>query len=102
MAHNISDMVQREQWRSVLNSEVQRWSALPYDQIVSELKDVQGYEIEMDSKIYQVEVQLLENTDQYLHVSVSVDDGSLRGAFRPLSESFIIKKPPYEQAGRIF
>jgi hypothetical protein len=85
-------MSQREQSRAVLDSQMRRWSALSCEQLAAELKELQAYELEVDSKAYQVEVQLLENTDQYLHVAISVDDGSLRRAFRPLSDSFIVQK----------
>jgi hypothetical protein len=61
-------------------------------QLVSELHDLQTYEIEFDSKKYQVEVELLENTEQYLHVMVAVDDGSLPASIRPLTHSFIRPK----------
>jgi hypothetical protein len=53
---------------------------------------LQAYEIEFDSKKYQVEVELLENTEQYLHVMVAVDDGSLPASIRPLTHTFIRPK----------
>jgi hypothetical protein len=37
-------------------------------------------------------VQLLENTEQYLHVMVAVDDGSLPASISPLTHSFIRQK----------
>ena len=52
-------MSQREEWRKVLDSEVQRWSAMSYDQLVLELCTVQAYEVELESKKYQVEIELL-------------------------------------------
>lgn len=82
-------MGRREDWRKVLESEVERWSELPYDQLASALQDVQVYEVEFESKRYQVEVQLLENTGRYLHVMVAVDDGSLPESILPLTHSFI-------------
>ena len=87
-------MTRREEWRRVLESEVKRWSALPGNQIVGELSDVRTYEVELDSKRFQVEVQLLENADKYLHVLVSVDDGSLPLSISPAAESFILSKTP--------
>ena len=45
-------------------------------------------------KTYQIEVQLLENTADYVHVIVSADDGSFPGRFVPLSDSFLIDKHP--------
>jgi len=37
-------------------------------------------------------VQMLENTDSYVHVVVAVDDGHFWRAMHPLSSSFICKK----------
>ncbi|MDP2996591.1 MAG: hypothetical protein Q8N47_03820 [Bryobacterales bacterium] len=85
-------MSRREKWRKVLDSEVKRWSALSCVQLASELQDQQTYEVEVDSKKYQVEVEILENTGQYLHVMVSVDDGSLPASIVPVTHSFIRQK----------
>jgi len=85
-------MNRREQWRPLLEAEMKRWSAKPVQQLISELKDGQAYQLIFDSKEYNVEVQLLENTSKYIHVSVSVDDGSLPASFSPLNDSFIRKK----------
>jgi len=80
------------EWRKVLDSEVKRWSSLSFEQLVSELHNVRGYEVEFESKKYQVEVELLENTEKYLHVMVTVDDGSLPASILPLTHSFICQK----------
>jgi len=79
----------------VLDLEVRRWSAKEYGQLLAELDDVQAYEVEveLDSKKYQVEVEILENTAQYLHVMVAVDDGSLPASISPLTRTFIAAKP---------
>jgi hypothetical protein len=37
-------MRRREQCRKVLNSQVQRWSAMTCEQLISELHDLQAYE----------------------------------------------------------
>jgi hypothetical protein len=50
--------------------------------------------VELDSKKYQVEVELLENADKYVHVMVAVDDGSLPASISPLTRTFISQKPP--------
>ena len=60
--------------------------------LVFELKELQAYEVELDSKRYQVEVELLENTENYLNVMVSVDDGSLPASLVPLTLTFIRQK----------
>ena len=82
----------REQWRPVLEAEVERWSAKSCEQLTTELAEEKDYEVEFNGKNLQVEVKLLENTDKYAHVMVAVDDGSIPASFRPLSASFIRKK----------
>ena len=77
-----------------MDAEVERWSKMSCDQLISELKDIKAYTVENDSKAYQVEVQMLENTDTYLHVMVAVDDGHLPASFWPLTETFIREKAP--------
>ena len=62
------------------------------EQLVSELHEVQAYEVEFESKPYQIEVELLENTEKYLHVMVAVDDGSLPASISPSTHSFICQK----------
>jgi hypothetical protein len=86
-------MSRRDEWRKVLDSEVKRWSALSCEQLLSELQEPQAYEIEFDSKKYQVEVELLENTAQYLNVAVAVDDGTLPASILPATHNFICPKP---------
>lgn len=86
-------MTRRQNWQKVLDREVQRWSALPCDRLLSELSEIKVYEVEDESKAYQVEVEILENTATYVHVLVSVDDGSLPASIRPESHSFICRKP---------
>ena len=66
----------------MLDSEVRRWSAMGCEQLISELRDLQTYEVEV-----------LENTDEYVHVMVAVDDGSLPASISPLSHTFICAKP---------
>jgi hypothetical protein len=85
-------MSRREQWRPVLDTEAKKWSAKSWAELSAELSDVKAYEVELEGRKYQVEVQLLENTDEYAHVNVSVDDGSIPASFRPLSSSFIREK----------
>jgi hypothetical protein len=79
-------MNRREEWRKVLDQEVRRWSAMPYDDLIAGLRDHHAYEIEVDSNKYQVAVDVIEITEKYLHVAVAVDDGTLH--VRPLSNSF--------------
>lgn len=82
----------RESWRPVLEAEVKKWSALSHAQLISRLNDEQCYEVESGGGTYQVEVAVLEETETYIHVGVSVDDGSLPASLQPVASSFIIRK----------
>jgi hypothetical protein len=84
----------RKAWQNILDAEVRRWSALSCEELVSQLRDVQAYEVELDSQTYQVEVDLLEDTEQYRHVMVAVDDGSLPSSLSPLVQTFLREKRP--------
>lgn len=79
-------------WRPVLDSELARWEALTYGQLLEQLVDLQAYSVDYQGKTFQVEVELIENTPEYLHVIVAVDDGELPESIKPLAESFIRKK----------
>jgi len=82
----------REGWQPVLEAEVRRWSKKPWQQLLVEVPHQECYRVELQGKEYNVEVQLLENNSDYIHVAVSVDDGSIPMSFHPLSDSFILYK----------
>jgi hypothetical protein len=83
----------RENWDRVLTVELASWAAKAWPQLLADLTEGNvAYEVEYDSKRYTVEVDLLENTDTYVHVSVAVDDGRLPESIRPASRTFITKK----------
>jgi hypothetical protein len=86
------DMTRRERWRRVLAIELERWSAMTPEQLASASDEERVYEVELDSKTYQVEVEILENTEDYLHVMVAVDDGTLPASMAPETQSFICNK----------
>ena len=79
----------RKQWTSVLDAEAKRWSDKSCAQLILDVTEGQAYEVEFESKRYQVEVELLEDTPKYIHVALSVDDGSLPASIRPLSRTFL-------------
>jgi hypothetical protein len=85
-------MDRRAEMQMVLDKEVKRWSEMSAAQLLTELAEMQNYEIECNSKHYQFEVQMLENKDAYVHVDVAVDDGRLPFSISPLGQSFIRKK----------
>jgi hypothetical protein len=74
----------RDEWRPVLESELKKWSALSLAQVMAKLPESECYEVQFELKRYLVEVELLEDTEQYIHVGVAVDDGSLPASFSPV------------------
>jgi hypothetical protein len=84
--------MKRQEWQPILRAEVQRWSAKSVERIVSELSPLHAYEVHVEGRTLQVEVELLENTEKYIHVMVAVDDGSLPASLSPLTETFILRK----------
>jgi len=85
-------MKRRDAWRKVLEAEVQRWSALSAEDLLAKLRDIQVYEVALDGKPYQVEVQLLQDTPEHVQVMIAVDDGSLPASIVPVTEIFIRPK----------
>lgn len=81
-------MSRREEWGKVLSAEVQRWSAKSCEQLLLELQELQAYEVDAGSKKYQVEVEILMNSDTHVDVMVSVDDGTLPASISPLTQIF--------------
>jgi len=82
----------REYSQTIADSEANRWSAKPIGELISELKEAREYRLEVNSKQYQIEVELLENTEAYIHGLVAVDHGSLPQSLRPVCASFIVRK----------
>jgi hypothetical protein len=86
-------MTRRDEWNLVLALELEQWEAKPLPQVLHDLADGNvAYEVTHSSKTYQVEADLLEDTPDYLHVSVAVDDGTLPQSIYPASKSLILRK----------
>jgi hypothetical protein len=85
-------MGRRAEWQAVLDDEIKRWSSMSCERLIAELHDARAYVVEVDSKQYEIELQLMENTNAYVHVLVAVDDGSLPWSMVPLTKIFICQK----------
>ena len=75
-----------------LEAESERWSSMSAEQLIVELPEPRNYQIAVGAQRYQCEVQLLENTETYIHVAVGLDDGRLPYSIVPMSYSFIRTK----------
>jgi hypothetical protein len=82
--------MKKEELKRCLQAEVNAQALKSYDEFLH-TKDTNGYEKGSGKEWYQVTITVLEKTEEYVHVMVSVDDGRWR-AFFPLSHSFLIHK----------
>ncbi|HSR54972.1 MAG TPA: hypothetical protein VLN73_01935 [Alphaproteobacteria bacterium] len=78
--------------QALLDREVEAWSRKPFAALMEELDDVVAYQRGDGSGFHQFEVQMLEREPDYLHVLVSIDDGSFRRSLSPLSRGFIVHR----------
>ncbi|MGA3371395.1 MAG: hypothetical protein ABSC48_06485 [Terracidiphilus sp.] len=76
----------------MLDVETERWSQKSCEQLVAELREVLNYEVVVDAKRYQVEVGIIENKQDYIHVALGVDDGSFPWSILPVARTFIRQK----------
>ena len=82
--------VQREDLRPYLEQEVETWSAKSYETLRKELEEGPYNRCDPGAE-YHIEVDLVENRDDYVHVSVGVCSGKARwSCFHPLCSSFLV------------
>ena len=83
----------REEARNLLAKKLCEYRQLSYAELVSKMGNDEYFEIQGPTNTeYQIEVQFLwdDNESGNLRVLAGIDDGSLRGAFRPVCEDFIM------------
>jgi hypothetical protein len=79
--------MKREELRPYLEREVEKWSAKSYESLREELKAGNGNYADCESqKEYHLEVDLLEDRDDYVHVSVGVCSEKVRLELFPSPE----------------
>jgi hypothetical protein len=82
--------MKREELRPYLEREVERWSAKSYAELRVELQEGCYADARPDSE-YHVEVDLLEDRQEYVHVMVSVCSPKAGwSCYHPLSTSFLV------------
>ena len=79
-----------QQLKAIVVREAHEWSRKPIEVLRQELKEAIGYERDGDEGWLQFEVLLLEDEANYVHVGVSVDDGSAQWARTPMSTSSLV------------
>lgn len=80
-----SSSAKRRQWQPVLEAELKKWQR----ERPSELRVALGRPVCYEAAGgLQIEAQIVEETPQFIHVLLSVDDGSLPASLLPLSANF--------------
>ncbi len=80
----------REELMPYLQLELDKWAAESYDALRAKLGNGTYVCCEPGSK-YHLEVDLLENREDYVHVAVSVcSENARRSCFHPTSTSFLV------------
>jgi predicted SnoaL-like aldol condensation-catalyzing enzyme len=88
--------MQKHQLQSLLDAEVDEWSQKPYSRLLDELSDVAAYQRDGKVGFHQFEVQMVEREPDYVHVIVSIDDGSFFTINVPtFAELYCSSRRPY-------
>lgn len=76
--------------RELLSQETLAWAERSPADIVAELQKPQKFARGAGDTWHEIEVTLLEATDEYIHVQTSIHDGSLALSLKPIASSFLI------------
>ncbi|NNE23262.1 MAG: hypothetical protein HKN11_11700 [Rhizobiales bacterium] len=82
----------KKRLQDLLDAETNGWSRKSIDSLVKELTDVVSYGRGSEDDFHQFEVQMIEQEPDYVHVIVSIDDGSFLKSFAPLTRGFIVHR----------
>lgn len=81
-----------QELQAIVADEVLQWSKKSMHALRNELAEPIGYERWGSNGYLQFEAFLLEDTADYIHVGISVDDGSEEWSRSPLSSSFLVHR----------
>ena len=84
----------QQEARCLLTEKLAEYRRLSYAELVAKIKDDEYLEVKGPSNAeYQIEIQFMwdDKKGGDVRVSAAIDDGSLRGAFRPVCEDFIVR-----------
>ena len=76
--------------RELLSHETLAWAERSPADIVADLASPHTTQRGTGDAWHEIEVRLLEATDDYIHVQTSIHDGSVAWSLKPLTSSFLI------------
>ena len=88
--HTLGQEMTEPELRELLLQETLGWAERSPAEIVAELAKPQTHQRGTGDAWHEIEVTLLEATDDYIHVKTSIHDGSLVWALKPITSSFLI------------
>jgi len=83
----------RKEARTLLTKELAEYRRLSYAELVANMDNDQYLVVKGPSdREYQIEIQFMwdDKQDEDIRVLAGIDDGSLRGAFLPVCDGFIM------------
>ena len=83
-------IVERKELRDLLDNETSDWSQKAYSRLIEELSDVVAYTRGDGANFHQFDIEMIEQESEYVHVTVSIDDGGFARSFTPLTRGFIV------------
>jgi len=83
-------ILEKKHLRDLLDHETSDWSQKSYSHLIEELADVVAYTRGEGANFHQFEVEMIEQELEYVHVIMSIDDGSFARSFTPLTRGFIV------------
>lgn len=84
--------MENDRMQRALESEEAIWQAKPYSELSRmSIDDVITYEKGDGKDWYEVEIEVYELNDVYVHVGIAVDDGGMT-TFFPKSTSIIVRR----------
>jgi hypothetical protein len=84
-------LMEADELRRCLDQEVEAWCQKDHATLRKKLDKVVTYTRGEGPSWYEVEVQLLEDETEYVHVGIAVDDGGQR-VHKPICHSFLVYK----------
>ena len=81
--------MKRKNLKLILDQEVNKYKNKPCSELVK-ITNSEIYEITIEQNHCQVEVQVVERNENYLNISIAIDDKSFLCSIFPVTTNFIV------------
>lgn len=80
--------MKKEDLERVLSLEIDAWAVKPYEEL-TQMRKPHCYSTDVNGTTFNVEIQVLHVTSDYVQLSIAVDDGSGRWSTCPVAKSML-------------